>query len=155
MRVNVHVGAYVTDQGLIEGEAARTLRYRASLGAGTIAICADVLVKHATPLAALDPEQATHDTLDRGMADAVIVTGAATGAAADRALLERVRRAAGDRCVILGSGVTPDNAASLLPLADAAIVGTWTKRGGDVRAPVDADRVRRLIAACADRFRRA
>lgn len=152
VRVNVLVGAYVTDQGLIEGEAARALRYRASLGAQSVAICADVLVKHATPLAPLEPEQATRDTLDRGMADAVIVTGAATGAAADRALLERVRRAAGDRPVMLGSGVTPDDA-SILSLVDAAIVGTWTKRGGDVRAAVDADRVRRLVDACAGAFR--
>lgn len=153
VRVNVHVGAYVTDQGVIEGEAARSLRYRASLGARSIAICADVLVKHATPLAPLEPERATKDTLERGMADAVVVTGAATGAAADRALLERVRRAAGERRVILGSGVTPDNASSLLPLADAAIVGTWTKQGGDVRAPVDRDRVRQLVEACAPFFR--
>jgi len=153
VRVNVHVGAYVTDQGLIEGEAARTLRYRASLGAQSIAICADVLVKHATPLAALEPEQATHDTLDRGMADAVVVTGAATGAVADRALLQRVRRAAGDRPVILGSGLKPDDATALLPLVDAAIVGTWTKQRGDVRAAVDPDRVRRLVDACAGAFR--
>jgi len=153
VRINVHVGAYVTDQGVIEGEAARTLRYRASLGASSIAIAADVLVKHAAPLVAIEPEQATKDTLDRGMADAVVVTGAATGAAADRALLARVRVAAGDRPVIVGSGITPENASALLPLADAAIVGTWIKERGEVRAPVDRDRVRRLVDACRDRFR--
>jgi membrane complex biogenesis BtpA family protein len=154
VRVNVHVGAYVTDQGLIEGEAARSLRYRASLGATSrIAICADVLVKHATPLAPLDPIRATEDTLDRGMADAVVVTGAATGAPADRATLEAVRRAAGDRPVLLGSGLAPDNAASLLALADGAIVGTWIKERGDVRAPVDRERVRRLVSSCAGLFR--
>lgn len=154
VRVNVHVGAYVTDQGIIEGDAARSLRYRDALGARHVAICADVLVKHATPLAPLDPVQATRDTLDRGMADCVVVTGAATGARADRSKLELVRRAAGERPVLLGSGLTPDDAPEL-GLVDGAIVGTWIKRDGDVRAPVDADRVRALVDACATRFRSA
>lgn len=158
VRVNVHVGAYVTDQGVIEGEAARSLRYRASLlGAGAagraIAICADVLVKHATPLAPVAPAQATKDTLERGMADAVVVTGTATGAPADLAVLREVREAAGERPVILGSGLTPERAKAILPYVDAAIVGTWTKAGGDVRAPVDAARTRELVVACRGLFR--
>src|SRR5262245_26788377 len=33
VRVNVHVGAYVTDQGLIEGRAFETLRYRREIDA--------------------------------------------------------------------------------------------------------------------------
>ncbi|MDQ3036578.1 MAG: BtpA/SgcQ family protein [Myxococcota bacterium] len=154
VRVNVHVGAYVTDQGVIEGEAARSLRYRASLSAAaTIAICADVLVKHATPLAPIDPAQATKDTLERGMADAIVVTGTATGAPIDLAMLRQVREAAGDRPVMLGSGLTPESAPALLPHADAAIVGTWIKERGDVRAPVDAERTRALVRACRGLFR--
>ncbi|AKF07236.1 BtpA/SgcQ family protein [Sandaracinus amylolyticus] len=155
VRVNVHVGAYVTDQGVIEGEAARSLRYRHALGAHDVAICADVLVKHATPLAPIDATQATKDTLDRGMADAVVVTGTATGAPVDLATLEKVREAAGTRAVLLGSGLTPDDAERLLRYADGAIVGTWVKAGGDVRAAVDASRVRALVQACAGRFRDA
>ena len=133
IRVNVHTGAYVTDQGLIEGEAASTLRYRELLRARRVQIWADVLVKHATPLAPLEPETATHDCVDRGLADAVIVTGAATGAPVDRGLLERVRGAASGRPVIIGSGLNLDNAQDLLAVADAAIVGTHFKRDGDVR----------------------
>jgi membrane complex biogenesis BtpA family protein len=147
IRVNVHTGAYVTDQGVIEGEAADTLRYRDLLGARQIEIWADVLVKHATPLAPLDPEAATHDCLDRGLADAVIVTGTATGAEVDEALLLRVREAAQGKPVIIGSGLRRDNAARLLAHADMAIVGTYFKRNGLVREPVDVARVRELVAA--------
>lgn len=147
IRVNVHTGAYVTDQGVIQGEAASTLRTRELLGARQVEIWADVLVKHATPLAPLEPEAATHDCLDRGLADAVIVTGAATGAEVDESLLERVRGAAQAKAVIIGSGLRPDNAARLLAHADAAIVGTYFKRGGLVREPVDVARVRELVAA--------
>lgn len=143
VRVNVHVGAYVTDQGLIEGEADETLRYRQALGA-PIALWADVLVKHASPLAPTTATQAVHDCLHRGLADAVIVTGDATGSPVDHALLSEVRHAAGNASVFLGSGLSEHNAASLAPLADGAIVGTAFKRDGDVRAPVDAVRVRAL-----------
>lgn len=145
VRINVHTGAMLTDQGLIQGEAHHTLRYRKALGcARDVAILADVLVKHATPLAAVDPADATRDTVLRGHADAVIVTGNATGGVIDVALLEQISGAAGEAPVVLGSGVTPENAAKLAPLADAAIVGTWLKRDGKLANPVDTARVRRM-----------
>ena len=146
VRVNVHVGAYVTDQGVIEGRAFETLRYRKALGAD-VAILADVRVKHAAPLASVPIADEVEDAVKRGLADAVVVTGAGTGKPIDAALLREVRGAAGDAPVVLGSGVTPERAATLAPHADAAIVGTWIKRDGDVRAPVDADRVRQLADA--------
>lgn len=144
VRVNVHVGAYVTDQGLIEGRAFETLRYRASLGAQGVAILADVRVKHAAPLAEVPLATEVGDALKRGMADAVVVTGAGTGQPISVARLAEVRRAAGDAPVVLGSGLEPRSVETLAPFADAAIVGTWLKVDGDVSAPVDAARVRLL-----------
>ncbi|MFO0660703.1 MAG: BtpA/SgcQ family protein [Polyangiaceae bacterium] len=152
VRVNIHSGAYVTDQGLIEGEADETLRYRSSIGASHVAILADVLVKHASPLAPLTATDATHDVVTRGLADAVIVTGRATGAPVDRALLEEVSHAAHGATVLLGSGLTPALADSLAPLAHGAIVGSWLKRDGVLEAPVDAARVKELIAAVRGKF---
>jgi hypothetical protein len=146
VRVNVHVGAYLTDQGVIEGAAAETLAYRWRLDPA-IAICADVLVKHAAPLVPIAPEQATHETFDRGLADAVIATGAGTGHAIDRDRLARMSNAAAGRPLLLGSGLTPENAAELTPLATGAIVGTYAKRNGVLSEPVDRDRVRALVSA--------
>src|SRR5580700_1654822 len=45
MRVNVHSGAMLTDQGLIEGDAFNTMRYRQNIRPGA-QIFADVHVKH-------------------------------------------------------------------------------------------------------------
>jgi membrane complex biogenesis BtpA family protein len=148
VRVNVHVGAYVTDQGLIEGAAPASLAYRRQLDP-SLAICADVLVKHAAPLVPIAPEQATREALDRGLADAVIATGSGTGRAIDRDRLTRMSEAAAGRPILLGSGLTPENARELTPLVTGAIVGTYAKRGGDLSAPVEPDRVRALAAACA------
>lgn len=155
VRVNVHSGAYVTDQGVIEGEAETSLRYRATLGPAKPAIVADVLVKHASPLAPLTMEQAVEECLHRAHANAVIVSGEATGAPVDAALLERARGAAGDQPVWLGSGLTPERAAVLCPHADAAIVGTWLKRNGRLEEPVDKVRVAELVATANPLFRKA
>ena len=146
VRVNVHTGAMLTDQGIIEGEAAETLRYRRSIGADGVAILADVLVKHAAPMAPIDIGDAAKDAVSRGLADGVIVTGVATGAATDADAVERVRDAVPGTPVYVGSGLTPENAAELSALVDGAIVGTWLKQGGDVRAPVDAARTKQLAA---------
>jgi hypothetical protein len=132
IRVNVHTGAMLTDQGIIEGQAAETLRLRASL-APRVLIFADHMVKHATPLVAdIDEEQAAKDLLLRGLADAIIVSGRETGAEPDRARFACVR-AAIDGPLLVGSGLTADNAAAF-EAADGAIVGTSLKRGGRVVA---------------------
>jgi predicted TIM-barrel enzyme len=53
----------------------------------------------------------------------------------------------GEFPIWLGSGLAADNAASLWPRCDGAIVGTACKRGGRVDQRVDAARVKKLVAA--------
>ncbi len=145
LRVNVHAGAAVTDQGLIEGRACETLRERARLGSRA-ALWADAQVKHATQLSQESLAQCVADLVQRALADAVIVSGRATGSAPSA---ERVAEAAGaaDRApVLIGSGLTLENAPELLAHAHGAIVGTALKRGGRVAAPVDPARVRAFAA---------
>lgn len=151
VRVNIHTGAYVTDQGVIEGEADRSLRYRMALTTNT-ELAADILVKHAAPLAPLTPTDAVHDCFDRGHADAVIVSGVATGAPVEEAILREARAASGARSVLIGSGLTPERIHTLAPLATGAIVGTWLKKNGQLHAPVDTSRVRQLADAIKGRF---
>lgn len=137
IRVNVHTGVYATDQGLIEGRAEGTLRYRKQLGS-RIAVLADVNVKHATPISEPDIVRAAKDTAYRGLADGLIVTGRATGEPVDADQLRRVRDAVPDRRVFVGSGATVDTVASLLTLASGVIVGTGLKVSGDTSQPIDA-----------------
>jgi membrane complex biogenesis BtpA family protein len=144
IRINVHTGSMLTDQGVIEGRAAETLRLRAHL-APDVAIFADHFVKHAVPLAAIDPVQSAKDLRFRGLADAIIITGPETGSAPDAERLRAIR-AAVDAPLIVGSGLTTENAVAF-GAADAAIVGTAIKRGGDVDQPVDAKRVAALLRA--------
>jgi hypothetical protein len=150
VRINVHVGAMVTDQGVIEGEARRTLLERNRLGpdAAGVRIVADVLVKHAVPLGAWDLATAARDTAGRGGADVLVVTGAGTGRPTDPRDLATVRAAAPGVPVWVGSGATPETLGAFGPL-DGAIVGTWLHRDQDLSAPVDATRVRQIREALA------
>jgi membrane complex biogenesis BtpA family protein len=147
IRVNVHTGAMLTDQGLIEGAAYDTLRYRTHLAPG-VKIFADVHVKHAVPLGDASIENSAHDTLDRGLADALIVSGSGTGRPADVADLDRVRQACPAAKIFLGSGVTRENVRNYARLADGFIVGTSLKVNGKVSQPVDPKRVAALARAC-------
>ncbi len=148
IRVNVHTGAMLTDQGLIEGNAYETVRYRQRL-CPQVRIFADVHVKHAVPLGNWTIEDAARDTVDRGLADALIVSGAGTGLAAQLADVQRVRRAAPATKILLGSGVNLANVRDFLPVADGFIVASSLKQRGRLSNPVDPKRVAALARAIA------
>lgn len=141
LRVNVHAGVAASDQGLLLGRAHETLRERARW-APHVAILADVHVKHASSLRNASIGDAVEDVIGRAHADAVIVSGSATGRAPDAAALREAHRAARGVPVFVGSGIDAHNANELLAHVDGAIVGTSLKKGGDVRADVDPERVR-------------
>ncbi len=131
IRVNVLTGVMYADQGPLTGRAADVLRRRSTL-APEVEIWADVMVKHATAPAGADARQAASDTVERGLADAVIVSGSGTGAEPDLQVASIVKDAvpAGTR-VVIGSGATGDNLDRLLSVADTIIVGSAIKVAGE------------------------
>ena len=147
IRVNILCGARVADQGLLQGIAHDLLRDRVYLQAQGIPIWADVDVKHSAALAARSLRDEVRDLIERGMADAVIVSGTATGSPIDLETLRTVRDAASGTPVLIGSGVMTESLGQLIPYADGLIVGSSLKREGLAKNPVDIDRVRSLVAA--------
>ena len=143
VRANVHYGVMASDEGVIEGEAYETVRYRHYLGVD-VKIMADVLVKHATPMGSVDIALSAQAAVYRGLADAVIVTGPATGTAAAIDDVARVKAALPNTPVLVGSGVNESNVLSLLSAADGTIVGTSLKKDGWVYNPVEPERVKEL-----------
>lgn len=143
IRVNVLCGARVTDQGIVTGIAHDLLRERRELGAEHIRILADVDVKHSAPLGVRSLIDETHDLVERGGADAVIVSGSATGQPTSRTDLQTVQSAAGNTPVFIGSGANLETVAALKPCCHGFIVGTHFKRDG----VVDAARVRAFVSA--------
>lgn len=146
IRVNVHMGVYATDQGFIEGRTAETLVYRQRLGAD-LEIWADVHVKHARPLHQPDIALAAEELIDRGQADAVIVSGSTTGRPADMEDLTRVKAAVNKNRVWVGSGVTADNVKQYLKRCDGVIVGSDLKLDGKAGNTLCPDRVNSFMEA--------
>lgn len=138
IRCENFVYAHIADEGLMADAAAGPLlRRRKALGAGHVRILADVRKKHASH--AITSDLSIADAVraaEFAMADAVIITGAFTG---DAPAVEDLRdaRAATSLPVLAGSGVTGQNVEALLDAADAVIVGSWIKQGGDWRNAVD------------------
>lgn len=143
IRVNVLSGAYATDQGIISGIAHKLLRWREFLGSRT-KILADIRVKHATPLASFSLEEELENLTGRALADGIIVTGRRSGEAPHIKDLQTIRSLC-HKPVIVGSGLKPETA-ELMKYADAAIVGTYFRRG-NLRNPVDKRRVEELMSA--------
>jgi membrane complex biogenesis BtpA family protein len=144
IRVNVLTGTMATDQGLIEGQAYHLLRYRRELGA-SVAIIADVLVKHARPLGTPNLTTSVRDTIERGLADGVILSGWSTGLPPSLEDLELASAAAHGTPVFIGSGATSENIAQLMQAADGVIVASSLKRHGKITEPIDPIRVSQFI----------
>jgi len=116
------------------------LLYRRSLGADSILVLADLQVKYARMLVERSLAESARLAREAG-ADAVVVTGTRTGEPPSLAEIEEARKGAGAIPVLVGSGLSSDNAPALLSIADGAIVGTSLKQG----EAIDAGKVRALL----------
>ncbi len=143
IRVNVYAETVSSDQGIIGPAAYRLQRYRKYLGAWSTRVMADVHVKHAAPIGARSIDEVAKDAVERGCADAIIVSGSRTGIPPTPMELRAVKNAVPTTPVIIGSGLNPENAKELLRIADGAIVGTYFKRED---GSIDVDRVRRIAS---------
>jgi hypothetical protein len=133
--------------GVIEPAPAAILAYRTVIGAGDVLLLTDLQVKYSAPVDASKPlVQSAAEAFNAG-ADALIITGAATGSEPAAADLLAARAGAGGLPVLIGSGLTAQNCARLAPLCDGAIVGTALRSGPGPRDRVVAERVHGVVQA--------
>jgi hypothetical protein len=148
VRCEGFIFSHVADEGLMaEADAGPLLRYRKMIGAEDVAILADVKKKHSSHAITADVDLAeTAKAACWFGADGIVVTGTATGQPTRPEDVAAVAKAV-DRPVFVGSGVTPENVATLAPHADALIVGSYLKRDGHWENEPDPERVAALVAA--------
>ncbi len=146
IRVNIHVGAVVADQGIIQGNAYHTLRLRRNLGAD-VQILADIDVKHSAPIGNYDIKVQAADALERGLADALVLSGARTGQSVDMEQLRQLRREFREAKIVIGSGANSRNVKLLLKYADGLVIGTSVKKDGKTTNPVDPKRLAEFAKA--------
>ncbi len=148
VRVEGFVFAHVADEGVIESSAGELLRYRRAIGAEAVRVFADVKKKHSAHALTADVDLVeTARAAEFFLADGVIVTGAATGRAAEPEEVEAVSGAVGVPTLV-GSGIDADNL-HRFAAADALIVGSSVKRDGLWSNPIDRDRTAAVARAFA------
>lgn len=163
IRVNALIETLVSDSGIIEPEAPLLKPLR--LNHPGVEIYADILVKHAISLrAALGVIEATSKTLskiksenseeeylrelveeyvERGGANALIVTGIKTGELPPLELVKQVKKYA-KIPVIVGSGVTAENVENVFRFSDGVIVGSYIKENGKAGNKLDPQRAEKF-----------
>ncbi len=148
IRAEGYVFGHLADEGYIEASAGELLRYRKALGADSVRIVCDLKKKHSSHALTADLSLAeTAEAAAFFLADGVVLTGSSTGKAAAPGELRAVT-AALDLPVWIGSGITPENMEEY-NRAHGLIVGSYLKRRGDWRAPIDPERAARTV----ERFR--
>ena len=150
VRVEGFVFAQVADEGLMpEADAGSLLRYRKLIGADHIAVLADIKKKHASHSITADVDLAeTARAAQFFGADGLVITGVATGRAANADDLRQVTEAV-PIPVAVGSGLTSENLKDYWPDADMFIVGSSIKHDGLWSNPIDPARLDAFMRAVA------
>jgi len=144
VRIPYYTETSIVDAGMMDSIAADVLRFRKYLEAN-VKIFADVHIKHSYPLMQRPIEHAAEDCRERGLADAVVVTGRKTGGATDPEDIIRVRKALPDLPLVVGSGVSLENVDAYLDYVNAIIVVSSLNVDGRVEARPDEKRVKAFM----------
>lgn len=142
----VLTGAWESDMGLWQGEAAHVLRERRRLDAESLAIMMNITPEFASPIGRRSPAEAARSAVVSSLADVILVSGPMAGSEPSRAILEEVREAVPDEVpVLLNTGARADTIVDYLALVDGCVVGSDLKVDGYTWNPVDRDRARRFV----------
>lgn len=116
------------------------MRLRENLKSNVL-VFADVGVKHAAPLADRGLAIETKDLAERGLADAIIVSGDLTGEETKASDVDIVRQNT-DLPILIGSGARPENIKKVYRKVDGFIVGSYFKKDGKGKNFVEEKRVK-------------
>jgi membrane complex biogenesis BtpA family protein len=141
----VFTGVYAADMGLWQPDGAGALRLRADLGRPDLRLLFNVNAEFATPLDSRPIARRAQSAVFSSLADVVCVSGPLTGQPVDRSDLEKVKAAVPGTPVFANTGVTIENVAAILEVADGCIVGTHFKVAGNTWNAVDGERVKRFM----------
>lgn len=145
IRIDFFVDRVMTKLGPFEPEPEAILAYRQAIRAEHVQLYTDLQVKYTTMIDGPKPLAQSAREAHAAGADAVIISGTETGIGPDPADLEAAH--ATSLPVLIGSGLTPENAPALMPHADGAIVGTSLRSGRHHSDRVAQAQVTRLVQA--------
>ncbi len=128
IRAEGFVYGHLADEGYIDSNAAKLLRYRKQINADIVAVFTDIKKKHSSHTITSDLDIVEMaKAAEFFLSDGLIITGSHTGEAADFEELQKVYE--NTRLpVFIGSGINFENIDKFFPAADAFIVGSYFKK---------------------------
>jgi len=145
VRVNQYANAYIANEGIIEGMAAKITRYRKWLNAESVSIFSDVHVKHGSHSIVADRSiSELAKDCEFFNADVLIATGNRTGDSAITNEVLEIKKAT-SLPVLVGSGVNEENLELYHSICDGFIVASSLKFEGIWQNPVEHERVKSFV----------
>jgi uncharacterized protein len=136
----IFTGTYASDMGPWTPDAGKAVRYRDRLGRSDLALLYNVSAEFAYSLDRRSLADRARSAVFSSIPDAILVSGAITGEAAEMSELEAVKKALPDTPVLANTGVKHATVADVLGVADGCIVGSSLKVDGNTWNPVDPER---------------
>ncbi len=143
----IFTGVFASDMGVWAPDCAGASRLRRNLGRSDLKLLFNINAEFAHSLDARPIELRAKSAIFSSLADAILVSGPITGQPANQSDLRKVCETINQVPVFANTGVTVDNVAEVLAVADGVIIGTHFKVDGDTWNAVDGARVRRFMDA--------
>ncbi|MGI6851422.1 BtpA/SgcQ family protein [Mesorhizobium sp. 1B3] len=141
----IFTGTYASDMGPWTPNAGAAMRYRDRLGRSDLAMLFNVSAEFADSLDRRSLADRARSAVFSSIPDAVLVSGAITGEAAEMSALESVKAVLPNTPVFANTGVRHNTVTDILKLADGCIVGSSLKVDGDTWKPVDPERAKEFM----------
>ena len=142
----IFTGAYASDMGTWNTDAAKAMRYRDRLGRADMAMLYNVSAEFAHSLDQRSLPDRARSAVFSSIPDAVLVSGQITGEAAAMSDLSAVKAVLPNTPVLANTGVKHDSVAEVLSIADGCIVGSSIKIDGDTWNQIDPARASEFMA---------
>lgn len=141
----IFTGVYASDMGLWVPDCDGALHARRHLDVPDLKLMFNINAEFSASLDTRPIELRARSAVFSSLADAILVSGPITGQTAEPSDLRKVREAVTEVPLFANTGVTLDNVAETLALADGCIVGTYFKVDGNTWNKVDPARVERFM----------
>ncbi|GHV63825.1 sgc region protein SgcQ [Spirochaetia bacterium] len=146
IRAYIH-GVYADMCGLHDFRPGELLRLRRNIDADNVGVYCYCDAHGGTSLDTRSQEDMADTAFSVLDPSGVLVPGQRAGLAPDFKDVIAMKKRFPDKPVLIGSGITPDNAKEAMKIADGMVVGTFVKQDGILWNEVDPERAKRFIAA--------